>query len=334
MATKLKRKSADDGGKSRAQLVAELLGKKKTSYSADVMFDPEAPVKKATKWIKMPHPWHDLAGVSGVPFGHITTIQGPPDGGKTTIAMHAMVEGQTQGFNVVLIDTEHKFNSKRFRDMGGSLKDLLWLECDTIEDGFQAIEDTIEHYQKVDRGNPILFVWDSLGQTPTNAELRGKATDVHVGTASRVIKLNLRRTVAKLKRREVALVFVNQTYEKVGVMFGEKRAGYGGNGPKFASVLCIDVQSIGKVRKKRSDGSKKVIAIKSILKVTKNHLSEVQGEQIELQIGSLGIVAGSAIVKGKSEDGDDDVDDIDESTLKAKPKKRDLPEGDEEGMNL
>lgn len=284
-----------------AQMAAEELSKdKKANFKSEVIFDPTAPLATAKTWVDMPAPWQQLTGVRGVPYGHITTIQGKPDTGKTTIAMHAMVEAQEQGHNVVLIDTEHKFNKKRLHDMGGDVTNILFLTCDSIEEGFDAIDRTIVSYEKISPGVPVLFVWDSLGMTPTEEELNGDAYKITVGSASRVIKKNLRREVSKISSKQIGIVFINHIYDNINAMFGNSTKGYGGNGAYFASVIVIEVAKVGQWYK-QVKGQKVVLGLKSKMKCTKNHMAAEQGKVAEVKIGELGIDGSGNAVKESQE---------------------------------
>lgn len=289
-----------------AQQVAALLAKekptaKKPKIDGNVIFDPDAPLATADTWVQMPHPWQELTGVKGIPFGHVTTIQGKQDSGKTTIAMHGMVESQNQGFNVVLIDTEHKFNMKRFANMGGDVTNVLQIKAMCLEEGFDAIDRLIPHYQKITPGVPVFFLWDSLGMTPTEEEMNGDARKITVASAAKVIKKNIRRQVAKFKQTNNAMVFINHLYDNINAMFGNSTKGYGGNGAYFASVLVLEVQRIGQWYNQKG-GKKNVLGLKAAIKCTKNHLSAVQGNAVQVKIGSDGLDQGS--VAPINEDGE------------------------------
>ena len=49
-------------------------------------------------------------GVGGYPRGRIVEIYGPESSGKTTLAIHAIAGGQTQGGIAAIIDAEHAFD--------------------------------------------------------------------------------------------------------------------------------------------------------------------------------------------------------------------------------
>lgn len=265
----------------------------KLSYKPqDIIFDPTEPISTASTWVNMPFPWLRLTGTVGLPFGQILTIQGKPDSGKTTLAMHGMVETQAKGFNVVLIDTEHKFNFKRLYNMGFTVNDLLYFKCKTIEEGFDAMEGAIDDFQKVAKGVPTLIVWDSLGLTPTMEEMKGTSSSHTVASAAKVIKKNLRRLRFKIAESETCVVFVNQVYDNINALFGNSTKGYGGNGAYYASSLVLEVQ---RIRNKMKQVNKQQVSVGlvSAIKCTKNHLSDVQGAKYEVLIGARGLEQGS-----------------------------------------
>lgn len=302
---KPKKKKVEAGGSSKtpAQLAHELLKKdKKVMYESEVIFDPDAPLVSAEHWIQMPYPWEKLTGTKGIPFGQVTTIQGKPDSGKTTVAMHGMVEAQEQGFNVVLIDTEHKFNMKRLKNMGGDIGNFHHIKAETIEQGFAAIEELILIYHKINK-KPTLFVWDSLGMTPTEEELKKDSAGYTVASAAKVIKKNLRRLRSMFSKYDAGIVFINQVYDNLNALFGNSTKGYGGNGAYYASALVLEVQRI-RNKEKQINNVKKVVGVISGMKCTKNHLSDVQGAKAEVLIGPNGIEAQS-VKDMDSEDLDD-----------------------------
>lgn len=279
---------------SATERVKEMMrSRAKVSYAPeDVFFDPNEPLASANTWVNMPHPWHKLTGTVGLPFGQIITVQGKPDSGKTTLGMHGMVESQQQGYNVVLIDTEHKFNFKRLHNMGFNVKELLYFKCKSIEDGFDAMEAAIDDYQKVSKNTPTLIMWDSLGLTPTEEEMKGTSRSHTVASAAKVIKKNLRRLRYKIAQTNTCVLFINQVYDNINALFGNSTKGYGGNGAYYASSLVMEVQ---RIRSATREVNKKKIVVGSLsaIKCTKNHLGDHYDAKFEVVIGSLGIETGS-----------------------------------------
>jgi len=324
-----KKKPAVKQALTPAQRVAAALAKdKKFQSEAGVIFDPNEPLATADHWVRMPHPWAKLTGVQGIPMGHVTVIQGKPDSGKTTIAMHGMVEGALAGYNVVLIDTEHKFNWKRLAAMGMDTTGLLTLTCETIEDGFEAIEKTLDQFKEINPGVPTIFIWDSLGQTPTDEEMKATARSFTVASAAKVIKKNLRRLRGRFRKENTALVFVNQIYENINALFGNSTKGYGGNGAYYAAALVLECQRI-RAKTKTVDKKQVVVGLVSAIKCTKNHLSDVQGAKCEIVISGKGIDQesvkdlGSEDLEGIGTDDEDDDDEFDAPPQRSLKRKTD-----------
>ena len=61
----------------------------------------------------------DLAlGVGGLPKGRIIEIFGPEGGGKTTLSLHVVKEGQKKGGVAAFVDAEHALDPARAASIG------------------------------------------------------------------------------------------------------------------------------------------------------------------------------------------------------------------------
>jgi recombination protein RecA len=67
------------------------------------------------------------------------------------------------------------------------------------------------------------------------------------------------------------LIFINQTREKIGVMFGSKWTTSGGNALKFYASVRLDIRRIGAIKKGR-DGAAEFLGNRTKVKVVKNKL--------------------------------------------------------------
>ena len=59
-----------------------------------------------------------VAGVPGIPMGHISLLRGHSDTGKTTALLEAAVSAQNMGILPVFIITEMKWNWEHAAQMG------------------------------------------------------------------------------------------------------------------------------------------------------------------------------------------------------------------------
>lgn len=179
----------------------------------------------------------------GWPIGRIAECAAWESVGKSTLLDQSLAQVQRIGGIAALIDSEKARDEKYTSSLGVDIEKLLMAEAVTIEDGFEAIEkmvsvqeSVVRELKKKHRKNtplppPMLIVWDSLGGTPTRAELEGEAGDSHVSVAARNIKLNMRRLTQKIARLRISLIFANQFYETIGGFGGKKS--YGGGAIRY-----------------------------------------------------------------------------------------------------
>jgi len=178
----------------------------------------------------------------GFPLDRISEVASWEGVGKSTLLDMATAQVQRMGGIGALIDSEKARNAKYTEMLGVDLGKLLAVEIDTTEQGFEQIENLIAVQEQVKllmkgRPPPMLIVWDSIGGTPTKAEVAGASDDKHVGSAARVIKQNLRRLTARLDKLRVALVMANHFYTQIGGYGG--RVSYGGSGIRYFSTLRL-----------------------------------------------------------------------------------------------
>ena len=75
--------------------------------------------------------------------------------------------------------------------------------------------------------------WDSVAGTQTEAEKKGSASDAHVASAAKVIRLNMRRLKPRLAKARAVLVFANQFYSGIGAF--SSLSTYGGGGIRYGA---------------------------------------------------------------------------------------------------
>lgn len=209
---------------------------------------------------------------------------------NTTLATHVMIETQRRGGIAILADTEKKFYLERAAAMGLDVKRVIMLRATTIEELFAKVEAAVKAVRKRAADRIVTIVWDSLGGTPTKAELKGKSDDEHMATAARVTKKNLRRTVQMIHDQKIMFLVLNHSIAKIGVMFGEKSTSAGGDGIKFYSTVRLKFIPIGKI--KEDDD---VVGRRVIIETAKNHLAR-PNQSVELEIRDLGMTAHDAFI--------------------------------------
>src|SRR5277367_1311933 len=111
------------------------------------VFGEEDDLLQVKSWIPLKAFFKLATGGDGFPCGHITTIIGKPDSGKSTLAMEGIVSCQKLGGIVFLIDSEHKFSMGRLALMGGKPTEVLVTPTETLESAWDAIEKILAEAQ-------------------------------------------------------------------------------------------------------------------------------------------------------------------------------------------
>ncbi len=205
----------------------------------------------------------DMAlGVGGFPRGRIIEIYGPESSGKTTLALHAIAEGQRNGGVAAFIDAEHAFDALYARNLGVDIDQLL---VSQPESGEQALDiaETLVRSGAID-----VLVVDSVAALVPQAEIDGEMGDSHVGLQARLMSQALRKLTGLISRTNCCLIFINQLRMKIGVMFGNPETTTGGNALKFYASQRLDIRRIAALK----DGDQ-VIGNRTRVKVVKNKVA-------------------------------------------------------------
>lgn len=173
----------------------------------------------------------------GLPRGRIVEIYGPESGGKTTLANYFVSQAQKAGLTCAYSDTEQAYDPQHAKDLGVNIDELYFSQPDTTEKTLKVIEtfmDTIP--------NLGVIVVDSVASMVPQAELDGDFGDSVMGLQARLMSQGLRKLVAKIKRKNVTVIFINQLRSKIGVVYGSPEVTTGGNALKFYATIRIDVR--------------------------------------------------------------------------------------------
>jgi recombination protein RecA len=205
----------------------------------------------------------DIAlGIGGLPKGRIIEIYGPESSGKTTLAIHAVAEGQKAGGVCAFIDAEHALDPSYARKLGVDLDTLLISQPDTGEQALE-IADTL-----VRSGGIDVLVVDSVAALVPKAELEGEMGDSHMGLQARLMSQALRKLAGSISKTGCCVIFINQIRQKIGVMFGNPETTTGGNALKFYASIRLDIRRIGSIKDKEN-----AIGNQTRVKVVKNKMA-------------------------------------------------------------
>ncbi len=205
----------------------------------------------------------DIAlGVGGLPRGRIVEIYGQEGSGKTTIAMHCLVEAQRAGGVAALIDAEHAFSPDYARALGLNLDELLISQPDTAEEALEIVDALISS------GALDVIAVDSVAALVPSAELEGAVGDAHVGLQARLMSQALRKLSGHASEAGTIIIFINQIREKIGVMFGNPETTPGGRALKFWASVRLEVRRRDNIK----DGTD-IIGSRTSVRVVKNKVA-------------------------------------------------------------
>ena len=205
----------------------------------------------------------DLAlGVGGLPRGRVVEIFGPESSGKTTVALHAIAQAQSEGGMAAFIDAEHALDPLYAKRLGVDINNLLVSQPDSGEQALEIAEALVRS------GAIDVVVVDSVAALVPRAELDGEMGDVHVGLQARLMSQALRKLTAHIGKSQACTIFINQIREKVGVIYGNPETTTGGRALKFYSSIRIEVRK-GDTIKQGTD----IIGTRTRAKVVKNKVA-------------------------------------------------------------
>ena len=203
-----------------------------------------------------------VLGVGGIPKGRITEIYGPESSGKTTLALHILAEAQKQGGFAAFIDAEHALDPAYARKIGVDTDNLWVAQPDYGEQALDIAEQLVRS-MAVD-----VIVIDSVAALVPKAEIEGEMGDQQVGLQARLMSRALRKLAGIVNQSKTALVFINQTRMKIGVMFGSPETTSGGQALKFYSSVRMRIARTGSIKVKGVD-----LGNTTKVKIVKNKLA-------------------------------------------------------------
>lgn len=184
----------------------------------------------------------------GYPVGRIIEIYGAESSGKTTLVLQGIAEIQKNGGKVVFIDMEHALD----------LDYAAYLGVDTSEMGFAQPENGEQALDLaemiLDSGEYDAIVIDSVAALVPKAEIEGDMGDNKMGLQARLMSQAMRKLSPKVGKSKCNIFFINQTRDKIGVMFGSPETTSGGNALKFYSSVRLRVRRATSLKAKDSNG--------------------------------------------------------------------------------
>jgi len=237
----------------------------------------------------------------GIPGGKLTEIYGPSSSAKSLFGNNILFGCQKMGGIPVLLDCENSANKEFIMKASHcDLNKVLRYTPQSLEEVFAKMYSVIEKIRKKYSERPIVIVYDSIGVSPSARELRevdlhenyDKATYKRIvggneqpGERAKICSRELRKLNTVMEKSGATVIILNQTREKIGIMFGnpETTAG-GGNALPFYASCRIRPQTQRKIEKKITAKKNKILGVNIKLKNVKNktHKPFVESEGVQL----------------------------------------------------
>lgn len=176
----------------------------------------------------------DALGCGGTIVGRITEIWGPPNTGKTTMAMITAANYQEQFSNRIIgwIDVEHSYDDAWAEVHGLNLLRVRRTRPETAQD-------VSDHAKFMVRSGLFsLIVIDSIGGMIGRSEKDKDADDAAVAEVARVVTRMVKQQASLLYKHNTGLWIVNQPRSNIGSYGGGSTTG-GGNALKHVSTHKI-----------------------------------------------------------------------------------------------
>ncbi len=259
--------------------------------------------------------------------GRVVHVAGDWSTGKSAILDHLCKSIQDMGGISAITETEMSRDPHFAQAIGLDLSRVVIFNPPTIEESFAEFEVWHDYVRSKNAEIPIIHGYDSLtateAQRTADSQLTESGLFSYGGGRSQALGDALRRYVNRIcGRYPTTLVMLNQTRDKIGVMFGDKKTTPGGNPPHFYASLEIrlSIGSKGDVRgpyqgAKLSAEQRKRFGLRATergniigrwirARVTKSKVGENLGQDCDFYISfERGINKGSGLLQRLLEEG-------------------------------
>lgn len=204
----------------------------------------------------------DRALGGGYAVGRIIELYGGESSGKTTSSLLAIAEAQKSGKVCGFIDVEQALDFEYAKFLGVDMDSLVVSQPDYGEQALEILDRMIasELFS--------IIVFDSVAAIVPKGELEGEMGDQKMGVVARLMSQAMRKLTGKANKTGTTVIFINQTREKIGIVYGNPTVTTGGNALKFYASQRVEVSKGTPIK----DGDE-VIGYPIKIKVVKNKVA-------------------------------------------------------------
>lgn len=184
----------------------------------------------------------------GLPVGRIIEVYGPESQGKTSVALAAVAAVQKAGGVAAYIDAEHSLDLEWATKLGVDINEMMLAQPMSAEQGYDIVE------ALANSGQVRLIVIDSVPAMLPKKIAESSAEDQFMDKGAGLNSTMMRKLVGPLAKNDCTLILINQTREKVGVMYGNPEITPGGKAIKFYASIRLDIRRTETIK----DGGKDI----------------------------------------------------------------------------
>ena len=187
----------------------------------------------------------------GLPVGKMVEFNGLEGTGKSLVSAHVVADTQKKGGIAVVIDTENAAAPEFWKSLGVDLSKLLYVQCETVEDIFEKMEQMIGIVRKSNKDRILTIIVDSVAAASTKVELESDhGKDGYATGKSIIISKAMRKITTMIGRQKVLTVFTNQLRQNLNAMaFGDKYVVSGGKSLAYHCSVRVRLNNTGKLKK-------------------------------------------------------------------------------------
>lgn len=185
----------------------------------------------------------------GIPGQRITEVYGPSASGKSLIASNVLFGCQKMGGWAIILDCENATNADWMEKASHlNTNRVIRYTPFTLEEAFLKIHNAVKKIRALEikmkkERKPIVIVYDSISVSPCEREFRETelpedytpaqwktivGAKEQPGERARICGKELRKIAPLLEKEDVTILIINQTREKIGVLYGSPETTAGG----------------------------------------------------------------------------------------------------------
>ena len=165
-------------------------------------------------------------------FKGIVELFGPNSSGKTSLAIDTIAKNQKEDpdFIAAWLETEGSVTEEILIDHDVDLERLIYWKQEDVNNAENAL-DVMRSF--IEKGVVDMIVLNSVAGLAPSTEIEEDLSKQNIALTARLLSKFFRVANAPLAKNNITMVFINQTRDKVGVMFGDPSTTTGGNAIGF-----------------------------------------------------------------------------------------------------